>query len=39
VLQAAGGLVGQSPTYWFGSAIFWTNAQRLGWRLGLQAGR
>jgi hypothetical protein len=38
VLQASGGLVGQSPTYWFGSPIFWINEQQLGWRLGWQAG-
>jgi glyoxalase-like protein len=39
VLQSAGGLSGASGSHWFGSAIVWTNEQRLGWRLGLQAGR
>lgn len=38
VLQSAGGLTGASASRWFGSTIFWTNEQRLGWRLGLQAG-
>ena len=38
VLQSAGGLTGASASHWFGSTIFWTNEQRLGWRLGLQAG-
>jgi hypothetical protein len=38
VLQATAGLIGQSPTHWFGSTIFWTNEQSLGWRLGLQSG-
>lgn len=38
VLQAAAGLVGQSPKHWFGSTIFWINERELGWRLGLQAG-
>lgn len=37
-LQAAGGLVGQGATQWFGFPIFWTNEQELGWRLGLRAG-
>lgn len=39
VLQSAGGLTAATPTDWFGSAISWINEQRLGWRLGLQAGR
>jgi hypothetical protein len=39
VLQSTGGLTGASASHWFGSAIVWTNEQRLGWRLGLQAGR
>jgi hypothetical protein len=38
VLQSAGGLIGQAPTHWFGAAIFWTNEQSLGWRLGFQSG-
>jgi hypothetical protein len=38
VLQSAGRLGGQAPAYWFGAAIFWTNEQQLGWRLGLQVG-
>jgi Glyoxalase-like domain len=39
VLQSAGGLSGTRASRWFDSTIVWTNEQRLGWRLGLQAGR
>ncbi len=38
VLHSADGLTGSAGSQWFGSTIVWTNEQRLGWRLGLQAG-
>ena len=35
VLTAAGGITGQKPSNWFGRSLFWFDAARLGWRLGV----
>jgi len=38
VLTAASGIVG-SPSRWFGHSVFWMDDAKLGWRLGVEAGR
>jgi hypothetical protein len=35
VLAAAGGIIGERSTNWFGHSLFWFDDARLGWRLGV----
>jgi len=35
VLTAAGGMVGNKSSNWFGRSLFWSDDAKLGWRLGV----
>jgi hypothetical protein len=35
VLTAAAGILGRKPSNWFGRPLFWSDGEKLGWRLGV----